>query len=250
MSAVINLASATKSQPSSLENIEFYQVLAAISVALRAASRQHFITFLCLVLGAIENYHVQTSSLGNDIIYEVYNALLDASFSHFHPETVPVCLAILGENLTLHDKYQRTCLLLDAFRNLAKFLKNSPQSKTKEEDLLLVVALLKLDDGLAESLLPSIFQHLKEHGGKPAVAMTLLLLSQEEPIPEKVYQHLTELASPIKSLTIGPHIGELLVDNDVIRAIKDGMLSGNDRVISFINFKILIFVNRNFSFFR
>ncbi len=161
MSAVVNLALVTQSQPTSLENIEFYQVLAAISVALRAASRQHFVTFLCLVLGAIENYQVQTSSLGNDIIYEVYNALLDASFSHFHPEFVPICLAVLGENLTLQDKYQRTCLLLDAFRNLAKFLKNSPQNKTKDEDLLFVVALLKLDDGLAESLLPSIFQHLK-----------------------------------------------------------------------------------------
>ncbi len=55
------------------------------------------------------------------------------------------------KNLTLQDKFRRTCLLLDAFRNLAKFLKNSTQSNTKDEDLLFVVALLKLDDGLAWS---------------------------------------------------------------------------------------------------
>ncbi len=89
--------------------------------------------------------------------------------------------------------------------------------------------------GVTAGLLPSIFQYFKEHGGKPAIAMTLLLLSQEEPIPEKVYQHLTELiASPIKSLTIGPHIGKLLVDQDVIHAIKGGMLSRNDRESLFL----------------
>jgi len=59
-----------------------------------------------------------------------------------------------------------------------------------------------------------------------------------------VYQHLNELASPIKSLTIGPHTSELLVDQDVIRAIKDGMLSGNDQVIIFINFKNFFLITK------
>ena len=62
-----------------------------------------------------------------------------------------------------------------------------------------------------------------------------------------MYQHLNELASPIKSLTIGPHTSELLVDDDVIRGIKDGILFGNDRVIPLINFLfIFICLNGNY----
>lgn len=206
------------------ENLEFLQVLASISVALRAASRRNFATFVLLLVRVVGNF--QITALSNDVIYEIFNGLLDASIIHFHPEILPTGLSVLQENLTLNDQYERACQLFQAFRNLAKFLKSS----SKDDDLLPVVSLLQLDDRLAQSLLPSVFQHLKVHGGKPAVTLTLLLLSQEEPIPEQVYHYLTELASPLKSRTIGPHVAELLVDYDVVRAITNGMLSGNDRV--------------------
>lgn len=217
------------SAKSSKENLEFLQVFASVSVALRAASRQNFVTFLLLLVKCIEKG--QISGIGNDVVYEIYNGLLDASITHFHPEIVPSCQAILQEhNLTLYGKYQKALLLFTGFRNLAKFLKSSRKKEYQTDDLLPVVALLKLDDRLAESLLPAVFNHLKEFGGKPAIAMTLLLLSEEGPIRERIYLYLVELASPVKSRTIGPHIAELLVDNDVVRAIKDGMLSGSERV--------------------
>jgi hypothetical protein len=88
-----------------------------------------------------------------------------------------------------------------------------------------------LDDGLTHSLLPWVFKHLKEFGGKPATTMTLLLLSQQEPILGQIYQLLAELASPMKSINIGPHIGDLFVDEAVVRAIAKGMCSESKAVL-------------------
>ena len=208
------------------DNLDFLQVLASISVALRAASRQNFAPFLLLLVRVVGKF--QITALSNDVIYEIFNGFLDASITHFHPEILPTGLSALQENLTLNEQYETACQIFEAFRNLARFLKSS----NKDFDLLPVVSLLQLDDRLAHSLLPSVFQHLKLHGGKPAVTLTLLLLSQEEPIPEQVYHHLAELTSPLKNSTIGPHIAELLVDIDVVRAITNGMTSGNVRVFN------------------
>ena len=68
-------------------------------------------------------------------------------------------------------------------------------------------------------LLDILHKHLKEFGGKPAITMTLLLLSQQEPVLGQIYQLLAELASPIKSINIGSHIGDLFIDEAVVRAI-------------------------------
>ena len=151
----------------------------------------------------------------------MYNGLLDASMTHYHPKLLETCVTVLQENRPLHDKYQKVSNLYKAFQNLAKFLKNSDQ----DYDLMPVMDLLKLDDGLTESLLPWIFKHLKEFGGKPAITMTLLLLSQNEPLLGQIYQLLAELASPVKSINIGPHIGDLFIDEGVVRAIAKGMCS-------------------------
>lgn len=206
------------------ENIEFCQTLASISVATRAASRQNFTTILLLIIKAIQQ--CPKSALSPDIVYEIYNGMLDTSIIHYHPEILPSCLAVLEHNPVLYEKYLKASCLFLAFRNLAKFLKSS----TQDYDLAPVISLLKLDEKLAESLLPSVFKYLKEYGGKPATTMTLLLLSQQEPILGQVYEHLSEIASPVKSHTIGPHIAEMLVDEGVVFAIKDGMLSKSENV--------------------
>ena len=218
------LALSQTSQSSTAENLEFCQMLTNISTALRASSRQNFATFLLLLVKSIQNCPVP--SLSSDVVYEMYNGLLDASITHYHPELSQTCLAILQENRPLYDKYLKISNLYLAFQNLGKFLKNSDQ----EYDLIPVIELLKLDDRLTESLLPWVFKHLKEFGGKPAITMTLLLLSQQEPILGQIYQLLAELASPVKSINIGPHIGDLFVDEAVVRAIAKGMSSDSEAV--------------------
>ncbi|KAK4008958.1 uncharacterized protein LOC116923613 [Daphnia magna] len=222
---LLNTASALSGiVKSPTENMEFYQILTSISAALRASSRQNFATFLLLLVTSIQSCPV--SSLSTDVVYEIYNGLLDASITHYHPELLEKCIAVLKENRPLHDKYEKISNLYVAFQNLAKFLKNSDQ----EYDLVPVIYLLKLDDALTESLLPWVFKHLKEFGGKPAITMTLLLLSQKEPILGQIYQLLAEIASPMKSINIGPHIGDLFVDEAVVRAIAKGMCSESAQI--------------------
>lgn len=218
------------------ENLEFYQTLSSISSALRVSPRQHFATFLLLMVNCME--WCPSSSLSGEVVFEMYNGLLDASITHYHPEILEKSLDILKENNPLYEKYQEISNLYLAFNNLGKFLKNSDQ----EYDLLPVIELIKLDDRLTESLLPWIFKHLREFGGKPAITMTLLLLSQQEPILGQIYQLLAELASPLKSIKIGPHIGDLFVDEAVVRAIGSGMCSDSMTVIviAFKNFFFLI----------
>ena len=213
------------SSQSSSENLDFHQTLSSISSALRVSSRQHFATFLVLLVKCVSSGPI--SSLSSDVVFEMYNGLLDASITHFHPELLEKSLPILQDNHPLYDKYQKISTLYLAFGNLAKFLKNSDQ----EYDLMPVIDLIKVDEGLTESLLPWIFKHLKEFGGKPAITMTLLLLSQQEPILGQIYQLLAELASPVKSVNIGPHIGDLFVDEAVVRAIGSGMCSESATVI-------------------
>ena len=174
---LLNSASAlSEISKSAAENLEFYQILTSISAALRVSSRQHFATFLLLMVKSVQNCPI--TSLSSDVVYEMYNGLLDASITHYHPELLETSLKFLQENRPLYDKHEKISNLCIAFKNLAKFLKNSDQ----EYDLFPVINLLKLDDGLTESLLPWVFKHLKEYGGKPATTMTLLLLSQQEPI--------------------------------------------------------------------
>lgn len=216
------------------DNAELCQTLASISVATRAASRQNFTTVLLLIIKAIQP--CPKSSLSTDIVYEIYNGMLDTSIIHYHPEIMPTCLAVLDNNSVLYEKYLKASGLFVAFQSLAKFLKSS----TQDYDLTPIISLLKLDDKLAESLLPSVFKYLKEYGGKPATTMTLLLLSQQEPILGKVYELLTEITSPVKSHTIGPHIAEMVVDEGVIFAIKDGMLSKGGNVSLHIYYIVLI----------
>jgi hypothetical protein len=223
---LLNAASAlSEISKSTAENLEFYQILTTISAALRVSSRQNFATFLLLMVKTIQSCPI--TSLSSDVVYEMYNGLLDASITHYHPELMEMSLAILQENRPLYDKYEKISNLCLAFQNLAKFLKNSDQ----EYDLIPVINLLRLDDGLTHSLLPWVFKHLKEFGGKPATTMTLLLLSQQEPILGQIYQLLAELASPMKSINIGPHIGDLFVDEAVVRAIAKGMCSESKAVL-------------------
>lgn len=239
---LINVATAlSHTNQFSTESTEFCQTLTNISSALRASSRRNFATFLLVLVKSIENCPL--SSLSSDVVYEMYNGLLDASITHHHPELLEPCLAILKENRPLYEKYQKISELYVAFQNLAKFLKNSEQ----EYDLLPVIDILKLDDRLSDSLLPWVFKHLKEYGGKPAITMTLLLLSQQEPILGRIYELLSELASPLKSINIGPHTGDLFVDEGVVRAIAKGMLSGSEAVTQL--FLSLIYCFKNLRFF-
>lgn len=222
---LLNIASAlSHTSQFTAENVEFCQTMTSISSALRVSSRQNFASFLLLLVKSIGNCSVST--LSSDVVYELYNGLLDASITHYHPELLKPSLAILQENRPLYEKYQKISNLYLAFQNLAKFLKNSDQ----EYDLTPVIDLLKLDDRLTDSLLPWVFKHLKEYGGKPSVTMTLLLLSQEEPILGRIYHLLAELASPLKSINIGPITGDLFVDEGVLRAIAKGMYNGSNAV--------------------
>ena len=206
------------------ENLEFCLVLASISVAVRAASRQNFVSCLFLLVKSIRK--CPFSSLSNEVVYEIYNGLLDASIIHYHKEIFPIGQLVIKENLVLSEKYEKITKLFVAFKNLAKFLKNH----SMENDLIPIISLLKLDSHLAESLLPCIFKHLKEFGGKPEDTLTLLQLSGEETISEQIYHHLSEIASPLKNLSIGSHIANLLVDEAVLFAMTDSMYSNNDKV--------------------
>jgi hypothetical protein len=190
----------------------------------RAASRQNFVSCLFLLVKSIRKCPL--SSLSNEVIYEIYNGLLDASIIHYHKEIFPIGQLVLKENLVLSEKYDKITKLFIAFKNLAKFLKNY----SKENDVIPVISLLKLDSHLAESLLPCIFKHFKEFGGKPEDTLTILQLSGEETFAEHIYYHFSEIASPLKNLSIGPHVANLLVDEAVLFAITDHMYSKNYKV--------------------
>lgn len=222
VTAAANLCLMTN-QVTTSEHLEFCQVLSSICAAAKS-SRQNYVSCLLLLIKSVRN--CPFNCLSNDVIFEIYQGLLDCSIIHYHQEIFFVGQRVIEENIVLSEKYEKISTLYVAFKNLAKFIKNP----SKENDLVPVIGLLQLDVHLAESLLPCIFKHLKEFGGKPDDALTLLQHTEEEVISEHIHHQLAEIASPLKNLSLGPSVADMFVDEAVIFALKDNMLSDNVKV--------------------
>ena len=219
LSAALELVLVTELES---EILEFCHVLASILTALRIRIKQNYFTVLLMFSKCVR--HCSSISVSDEVTGEIYHALLDASVLHFHPEVFESLFLILKQqskqNSTLYDKFQRVSSLYADFKHLARFLKNS----NRESDVIPVVNLLLQipDQTFIEYLLPILFKHLRKFGGKPS--HIIRLLSKRE-LFERVVDQLADLVSPVKSSSIGTHIAELMVNEELVEILKENMMS-------------------------
>ena len=81
---LLNTASALSEISKSVaENLEFYHILTTISATVRVSSRHNFATFLLLLVKSVQSCPI--TSLSSDVVYEMYNGILD-TITHYHLE--------------------------------------------------------------------------------------------------------------------------------------------------------------------
>lgn len=202
--------------------LEFCQVLASILMALRIGNRQNYATVFLIFARCVE--HCSVTSLSSEIISEIDRSFLDASIFHFHPEALESLSPILKNIPILSDKFEKITRLFGGFRYLARFLNNSKDNG----ELAQITNLLQLpESNLVEFLLEVIFKYLKEFGGQPAIIINLFY--QREEVTAKVIELLVDLVSPVKNVSIGSDVADLVVNERVVQLLAERMVTDKVR---------------------